>query len=374
MVKNSKAQRAACQIEDAPPLPAGLRRGRGARSNVSSRFDDEQRAGFDDGWCGLDSLEPFKTEVTLETARRIINCIDSPDIPYQQSINAYRGCEHGCIYCYARPTHSYLGLSAGLDFETKLTVKQNTLELLEAELAKPGYVVKPITLGSNTDPYQPIERKYQLTRRMLELFEATRHPVAIVTKSALVTRDLDILKPLAERNLVKVALSITTLDHRLARRMEPRASTPERRLEALRQLCEAGIPAAVMTAPIIPALNDHETEAILEQAAAAGVQQAGYVLLRLPLEISPLFQEWLAEEFPDKAKHVMSLVRSARGGKDYDAKFGERQRGTGVYADLIAQRFRLAMQRLGLNQANLQLTCDLFRAPVPKGGQMSLFS
>ncbi len=369
----SKFVKAAAAEEDAPPVDTDRRRGRGARSNASSRFDGERRADFDDGWKSLCDLPDFKTDIILETARRIITTNDSPDISFDQSINAYRGCEHGCIYCYARPTHSYLGYSAGLDFETKLIAKTNAVELLEREIAKPGYVVKPIMLGSNTDPYQPIEREQRLTRRLLEVFDRTSHPAGIVTKSALVLRDIDLLGSLASRGLVKVALSITTLDHKLARRMEPRASTPMKRMEALRRLSEAGVPTVIMTAPIIPAINDHEIETLLAGAADAGARQAGYVLLRLPLEISPLFQEWLAEEFPDRAKRVMSLVRSTRGGKDYVSDFGERQTGAGVYAAQIAHRYKIAMQKYKFNQSKLALRRDLFCPPATPSAQFSLF-
>ncbi|MBC8049765.1 MAG: PA0069 family radical SAM protein [Chitinophagales bacterium] len=372
-MRKTKFTPAAKVMEDAPPVDTERRRGRGARSNAASRFDAELRGNFDDGWKTLGDLPDFKTEVIFETAKRIITTNDSPDISFDQSINAYRGCEHGCIYCYARPTHSYLGFSAGLDFETKLIAKTNAAEQLERELAKPGYVVKPIMLGSNTDPYQPIEREQTLTRRLLQVFDRTSHPVGIVTKSALVLRDLDLLSSLASRGLTKVALSITTLDHRLARRMEPRASTPMKRVDALSRLSEAGVPTVIMTAPIIPAINDHEIEALLATGAEAGARQAAYVLVRLPLEISPLFQEWLTEEFPDRAKRVMSLIRSTRGGKDYVSEFGERQTGAGVYAAQIAHRYRLALQKHGLNERRCSLRSDIFQPPVLKGGQFSLF-
>ncbi|MDZ4790395.1 MAG: PA0069 family radical SAM protein [Hyphomicrobiales bacterium] len=372
-MRKTKYTPAAKVMADAPPVDTERRRGRGACSNAGSRYDSEQGGDFDDGWETLGDLTDLKTEVIFETAKRIITTNDSPDISFDQSINAYRGCEHGCIYCYARPTHSYLGFSAGLDFETKLIAKINAAEQLERELAKPGYVVKPIMLGSNTDPYQPIEREQQLTRRLLEVFDRTSHPVGIVTKSALVLRDIDLLASLASRGLTKVALSITTLDHRLARRMEPRASTPMKRVDALRRLSEAGVPTVIMTAPIIPVINDHEIEALLATGAQAGARQAAYVLVRLPLEISPLFQEWLTEEFPDRAKRVMSLIRSTRGGKDYVSDFGERQTGAGVYGAQIARRYRVALQKHGLNERRCTLRCDIFQAPVAKGGQFTLF-
>jgi DNA repair photolyase len=360
--------------QDEPAVHAERRRGRGANSNLTGRFETEVRESFDDGWEGLAELEVFKTQVREEHAKKIITTNDSQDIHFDQSINPYRGCEHGCIYCFARPTHTYLGLSAGLDFESILIAKTNTAAQLERELSDPRYTPKTIMLGSNTDPYQPIERDYGLTRSILEIMDRTSHPVAIVTKSASVLRDLDVLKSLASRGLVRVALSVTSLDHRLARRMEPRASTPQRRIEAIAKLNEAGVPCGAMMAPIIPAINDMEIEPLLETVAKAGAISAHWVLLRLPLEISPLFQEWLEEEFPDRAKKVMSLVRSTRGGKDYVSRWGERQTGTGVYADLIAKRFELAVKRLGLNQKPRDpLRRDLFRPPVQKGGQLDLF-
>ena len=350
-----------------------MRRGRGARSNHTGRFEAENREDFDDGWEGLGDLDVFKTEVKEEAARTIITRNDSPDISFDRSINAYRGCEHGCVYCYARPTHCYLGHSAGLDFETKLYAKTNAAKLLEQELAHPHYEPKVIALGTNTDPYQPIEREHGITRSILEVLERTSHPVGIVTKSALVVRDIDILERMAARGLAKVALSVTTVDRRLARAMEPRAATPQKRLEAIGKLSDAGVPVGVMAAPIIPGLNDHEIESILEAAYAAGAREAGYVLLRLPLELKEIFREWLATEFPDRAQRVLSLLQSMHGGKDYVADFGLRQRGRGPYADQIAKRFRLALKRLGLNVDRPDLRCDLFQAPVLAGQQMQLF-
>jgi DNA repair photolyase len=347
------------------------RRGRGAVSNATGRFEPERRERFDDGWESLADLEPFKTEVREEIAKTIIATNESPDIGFDRSINPYRGCEHGCIYCYARPSHAYWGYSAGLDFETKLTAKTNAPEALERELSKPGYAPKTIMIGANTDGYQPIERERKITRALLEVLERFAHPVAIVTKSALILRDADILSRLASRGLVKVAISVTTLDHRLARKMEPRASAPAKRIEAMKRLAGAGVPVQAMAAPLIPALNDSELERILEASASAGAVEAAYVLLRLPLEISPLFQEWLAAEFPDRAKRVMSLVRQTRGGKDYVSRFGERHRGTGAYADQIAARFEAALKRYGLNQRKLSLRRDLFRKPDE--AQLSLF-
>jgi DNA repair photolyase len=311
--------------------------------------------------------------VQEEQARRIITRNESPDISFDRSINPYRGCEHGCAYCFARPTHAYMGLSPGLDFETKLFAKPNAAKLLEKELAKPGYEVRTMAIGTNTDPYQPIERRYRIMREILEVLDATSHPVGIVTKSALVVRDIDILSRMAERKLVKVALSVTTLDRRLARAMEPRAATPERRLDTLRLLSEAGVPTTVMVAPVIPALNESEIERILETAAAAGVREAGYVLLRLPLEVRDVFVEFLEREYPDRAKHVMSVIRSMRGGKDYDSAWGERMRGTGPYAWQIGRRFEMAAKRLGLNRDKLKLRTDLFVPPTAAGDQLDLF-
>jgi DNA repair photolyase len=357
---------------DSTLIDSARRRGRGARSNRAGRYESALREDFDDGWESLGGLPPFKTEVARETARSIIATNDSPDIGFDQSINPYRGCEHGCIYCYARPTHAWLGLSPGLDFETRLTAKVNAAELLERELASPRYVPKVIALGAVTDPYQPIERQHRITRAVLAVLDAASHPVGIVTKSALVVRDLDILAGMAARGLVKVAISVTTLDRGVARKMEPRAATPERRLDAIRALSAAGVPVSVMAAPIIPALNDSEIERILESARDAGAREAGYVLLRLPMELKELFREWLATEFPDRAQRVINVLRSMHGGKDYVAAFGIRQRGTGPYAAQIGARFRLAAKRLGLNERHLALRTDLFRRPVPKGGQLSL--
>jgi DNA repair photolyase len=358
--------------DDPTLIEAERRRGRGARSNRAGRYESELREAFDDGWESLGELEPFKTQVAREVARSIIASNDSPDVGFDQSINPYRGCEHGCIYCYARPTHAWLGHSPGLDFETKLYAKVNAAELLERELAHPRYQPKVIALGAVTDPYQPIEREHGITRAVLEVLEAARHPVGIVTKSALVVRDVDILARLAERGLVKVAMSVTTLDRTVARKMEPRAATPPRRLEAIRALAAAGVPVGVMAAPIVPAINDSEIERILQAGRDAGATEAGFVLLRLPLELKELFREWLATEFPDRAARVISILRSMHGGKDYVSTFGVRQRGTGPFAEQIATRFRLAVRRLGLNERHLKLRTDLFRRPVPRGGQLSL--
>jgi len=349
------------------------RHGRGAETNRSGRFEKLERAFVDDGWGALDLLPLFKTEVQEETARKIITRNDSPDISFDRSVNPYRGCEHGCVYCFARPTHAYLGLSPGLDFETKLFAKPNAAKLLEKELAKPGYVPKTLAIGTNTDPYQPIERRYRIMREILEVLERTGHPVGIVTKSALIARDVDILSRMAERGLAKVALSVTTLDRKLARAMEPRAATPQRRLDTLKLLSEAGVPTTVMVAPIVPALNEPEIERILEAAAAVGVNEAGYVILRLPLEVRDIFVEFLEREYPDRAKHVMSLIRSMRGGKDYDAEWGKRMSGDGPHAWQIGRRVEMAAKRLGLNKERRRLRTDLFAPPVADGAQMSLF-
>lgn len=349
------------------------RHGRGAQTNRSGRYEPIAYEPVDDGWEALAELDALATEVQEVPARRIITRNDSPDIGFDRSINPYRGCEHGCIYCFARPTHAFLGLSPGLDFETKLFAKTNAAQALEREIAEPGYRVRTIAIGTNTDPYQPIERRYRIMRRILEVLSAANHPVGIVTKSALVLRDLDILQSMAERGLVKVALSVTTLDRKLARAMEPRASTPEKRLETLKRLTDAGIPTSVMFAPVIPALNDMEMERILERAAAAGVAQAGYVLLRLPLEIGDLFTEWLQANCPDRAKRVLSLMRSTRGGKLYEAKWGERMKGDGPYAWMIGRRFEIAAERLGLNKTSVELRTDLFTPPALPGQQLTLF-
>src|SRR5205814_4109159 len=331
------------------------RRGRGTLSNGSGRYEPIARIAFDDGWQSLDELPPFKTTVSVDATRKIITRNESPDISFDRSINPYRGCEHGCVYCFARPTHAYLGLSPGLDFESKLFMKPDAPALLEKELSAPNYQVRTIAIGTNTDPYQPIERKYQVMRGILEVLERAGHPVGIVTKSALVLRDLDILTRMAERNLVKVALSVTTLDPKLARVMEPRAATPPRRLDALRRLTAAGVPASVMVAPVIPALNDAEIERILEAAAALGIREAGYVLLRLPLEVRDLFREWLLANFPDRYRHVFKLIRETRGRKDYDSKWGLRMTGSGPIAWLIGRRVEAACEKLNLNQPHTKL-------------------
>jgi len=353
------------------------RRGRGASSNPSGRLEAFQRETIDDGWTADEAPEPLKTEVTVERPRTIITRNDSPDISFDQSINPYRGCEHGCFYCYARPTHAYQGLSAGLDFESRLFVKDGAAALLERELANPKYKPKMIALGANTDAYQPIERQYRVTRAVLEALAKARHPVGIVTKSNLVLRDLDLLAPMAADGLVKVFVSVTTVDRSLARRMEPRAPTPERRLEAIEQLAAAGVPVGVLAAPIIPSINDGEIETILTRAYAAGAREAGYVALRLPLELRESFREWLAVNFPDKLKRAITLTQSMHGGKDYESQWGRRMAGSGPYAWMIGRRFEIAAKRLGYRETPLALRSDLFRAPAPVDAsaprQLSLF-
>jgi len=370
--------------------------GRGARSNRSGRFERNTVSEVDDGWgraqpaderapgggadpdkSGRTRADPAprgpRTTVTAEHPRTILTRNDSPDVPFEVSINPYKGCEHGCIYCFARPTHAYLGLSPGLDFETRIFSKPDAAALLTRELARPGYRPRAIALGANTDPYQPAERRLEITRSVLEVLRDHDHPLGIVTKSSLVLRDLDILGPMAERGLAHVYLSITTLDRELARRMEPRASTPAERLEALGGLAAAGVPCGVLASPMIPALNDHEAERILEQAAAAGATSAGYILLRLPLELKELFEEWLEANYPLKAAHVLSMVRDSRGGELYRSHFGERMCGTGAYADLIAHRFDAACARLGLARRSRPFDTSRFRVPRQPTPQLDLF-
>jgi DNA repair photolyase len=371
-VANGSPSEPALVRAPADGAPRRPQRGRGAPSNASGRFEKEKRSHEDDGWDPPGDLPLLHTHVTHESAKTIITRNNSPDISFDRSINPYRGCEHGCVYCFARPTHAYLGLSPGLDFETRLFAKTNAASLLERELSAPGYAAKTIAMGTNTDPYQPIERNERVMRKVLEVLARTNHPVAIVTKSALVLRDLDLLAPMAQKGLVKVALSVTTLDPALARKMEPRASSPERRLDTIRQLAEANVPTAVMVAPIIPAINDTEIEAILARAHAMGARDAGYVLLRLPLEVRELFAEWLRAHYPGKLKHVLSLLRASHEGKLYDSKFGARMTGSGPYAWMIGRRFEAAAARLGLGRNRMLLRCDLFRPPVRAGEQLRL--
>ncbi len=357
--------------EDGPSLRP-IRKGRGAVSNTGGRYEIEQRVSEDDGWGVLEMPAMLKTEITRERAKTIITRNDSPDISFDRSINPYRGCEHGCSYCFARPSHANMGLSPGLDFETRLFVKTGAAALLERELGAPKYQAKTIAIGTNTDPYQPIERTERVTRQILEVLARTNHPVGIVTKSALVLRDLDLLAPMAEKGLVKVAMSITTLDAGLARRLEPRASAPERRLHAIEMLAKAGVPTTVMVAPIIPAINDAEIETILTRASALGAREAGYVMLRLPLEVRDIFQQWLLAHFPDKLRHVMGLVQSVRDGKVYDSTWGKRMTGTGPYAWMIGRRFEAAMAKNGFAKTRAALRTDLFTPPERKGEQLSL--
>jgi len=351
---------------------------RGARSFVAGRFETLAREPFDDGWTPeeRDAAE-LQTSVTEERARSIISRNDSPDIGFAQSINPYRGCEHGCVYCYARPSHAYLELSPGLDFETRLFAKTNAAELLRAELSKQGYVPSPIAIGANTDCYQPIERKFRITRQIVEILAECEHPFTMVTKSALVERDLDLLAPMAKKNLVKVFVSIASLDRALARKLEPRAASPQRRMDVLRNLAQAGVPCGVMVAALIPGLNDKTLEEVLEAASAAGAAEAAYVIMRLPNELKELFKEWLAAHYPERAGHVISIVRQMRGGRDNDPRFGSRMTGTGLFAELIEKRFDIACRRFGLNGHGAgrkppSLDCSRFRPPCA-AGQMPLF-
>jgi DNA repair photolyase len=354
--------------------PARIK-GRGAASNPEGRFESIEKTREDDGWTHEAEPAPRPpTQVSEERARSIISRNDSPDIPFEQSVNPYRGCEHGCVYCYARPSHSYLNLSPGIDFETQLFAKTNAAERLRAELGRRGYVCSPINLGANTDPYQPIERRYRLTRAVLEVLAECEHPCTIVTKNALIARDLDLLVPMARAKLVHAFVSVTSLDNRLASTLEPRASAPHRRLEAVATLNAAGVPCGVLVAPIIPMVTDRWLEAILERAAAAGAPYAGYTVLRLPYELKDLFREWLELNLPERAEHVMSLIRQMRGGQDNDPRFGARMRGEGAFADLIRQRFALACRKHGLSRVrDLQLDCTRFRPPRARGPQGELF-
>jgi len=353
--------------------PSQAPRGRGARSNPDNRYESVTREAVDDGWGSLDEdLPPLRTHLSVDTSRTVITYNQSPDVGFDRSINPYRGCEHGCVYCFARPSHAYLGLSPGLDFETRLFYKPDAAAQLRKELAAPGYRCAPIAVGINTDGYQPVERKLGLTRAILEVLRDCDHPLTVITKSMLIERDIDILAPMAAKGLVHVSVSVTTLRHELARKLEPRATAPRRRVEIIRNLHDAGIPVGVMVAPTIPVLTDSELEDILAAARAAGADSAGYVLLRLPHEVKDLFREWLAEHAPTQAAHVMERIRDSRRGKDYQAEFGMRMRGSGVYADLIAQRFRLAHQRLGFDGGR-DLTARLFRPPRLVTDQFELF-
>ena len=351
-----------------------VRKGRGAASNRSGRYERHRREAFDDGWGTIDEAQgTLRTEVRPDASRTVITRNNSPDLGFDRSINVYRGCEHGCVYCYARPTHAYLGLSPGQDFESRIFAKHEAPAQLERELARPGYECRMIAMGTNTDPYQPTERRLALTRGVLEVLDRHEHPVGIVTKSALVARDVDLLARMARRRLATVSLSVTTLDRDLARTMEPRASTPAKRLKAMRTLSAAGVPVGVMAAPIIPGLTDHEMEAILEAAAEAGAGRAGYVLLRLPQEVRGLFLEWLSAHAPNKAKRVVSLLQGMRAGRLNDASFGSRMTGNGPYAELLAARFAAATKRLGLTRRGPDLDTERFRAPSAAPGQPALF-
>jgi DNA repair photolyase len=349
-------------------------RGRGAQSNASGRFEALSREAFDDGWNDADApVAPLTTSLTPEQARTIITRNQSPDVGFDRSINPYRGCEHGCIYCYARPAHAYVGLSPGLDFESKLFFKSDAARLLTRELSSSSYRVGVIHIGGNTDPYQPTERRLRVTRQILEVLQRAAHPLSIISKSALIVRDADILGDMGRAGLARVAISVTTLDRRLARVMEPRAATPERRLMAISTLSAAGVPVTVMFAPVIPGLNEHELESVLERAAQAGAVGAGYVALRLPREIKDLFREWLEASVPDRAQRVMSLVRQMRGGRDYDPEWGKRMKGEGPLADLLGRRFAIAKRRFGLDRPRPALDLSQFRRPGSGGDQRDLF-
>jgi DNA repair photolyase len=350
-------------------------KGRGAASRPDPRYLETTRSAEDDGWGIQDELPaPLRTSVTAERVRSVINRNRSPDLPFTASINPYRGCEHGCIYCYARPAHAYVDLSPGLDFESRLFSKPDAPEVLVAELARKGYRCEPIMLGANTDAYQPVERRLRITRELLEVLAACHHPVTIISKSALVERDLDLLAPMAAKGLAQVFISITTLDRELARRLEPRAAAPERRLETLGRVAAAGVPAGVMFAPVIPALNDQELETVLTAAAEVGCERAGYVLLRLPREVSGLFKEWLERHYPLKAARVMSRIRQMRGGADSDARFGRRLVGEGVFAALLKRRFERSCRALRLNSVRRELVTDLFVPPQERSTQLEMFA
>lgn len=356
-----------------PDLQTTHARGRGAVTNSVSRYDRVSRHAEADGWDRDEDLPVLRTEVSLERPRSMISYNRSPDLPFDRSINPYRGCEHGCVYCFARPSHAYLGLSPGLDFETRLVARPDAPEVLRAELARKSYKVAPLAIGTNTDPYQPIERAHGIMRRCLEVLEACGHPVAIVTKGALIERDLDILGRMAQRGLVRVGISVTTLDATLSRLMEPRAPTPARRLTMIRRLAQAGVPVRIMASPMIPALTDPELEAILAAGKDAGARSASWIMLRLPQEVSPLVQEWLAEHYPDRAGRIMARLREMHGGQDYDARWGHRMRGEGPYAEIVAHRFAVAMKRLGLKEKAPPMRCDLFVPPRLPSAQLDLF-
>ncbi len=347
--------------------------GRGATSNEAGRFERFTTELTEDGWDLPEELPPLRTEVREEMARNLITYNKSPDLPFDRSINPYRGCEHGCVYCFARPTHAYLGLSPGLDFETRLVARPNAAELLRRELSARSYKVATIALGTNTDPYQPIEKNRKITRSCLKVLRDFQHPVGIVTKGALIERDLDILAPMARNGLVRVGISLTTLDRDLSRRMEPRAPSPQRRLGMIRNLTEAGVPVRVMTSPVIPGLTDHELENLLEAGKQAGADAASWIMLRLPREVSALWREWLIEHQPGRAEKVMARLREMHGGREYDPRWGHRMRGEGTYAEMIAQRFKAAVKRLGLSTDMPPLNCAAFAPPPQPGDQLALF-
>ncbi len=354
--------------------PLQLRRGRGAPSSPPGRFAVSRSQWLADGWIDTPEVsESIATEVLPERARSIVTRNDSPDVPFSQSINPYRGCEHGCVYCFARPAHAYVDLSPGLDFESRLFFKVDAAALLERTLARPGYVCEPIAIGTNTDPYQPVERRLKVMQGLLEVLDHHHHPLSITTKGALILRDIDRLAAMAERNLVRVAVSLTTLDNGLKRSLEPRAADPGTRLRMIRALHAAGVPVSVMTAPIIPGINDHELEDLLEAAAAAGASRAGYILLRLPHEVAPLFEDWLQLHYPERAQRVLSLIRQCRGGAAYDARFGQRMVGTGPFARLLSERFRIAVRKFGLDQPEPPLDCSRFAVPAEASPQLALF-
>lgn len=357
-----------------PALPLGLKaKARGASSNAVGRFERLARETYIDGWDAPFEETTLRTTTVDERPRKIISRNNSPDIPFDRSINPYRGCEHGCSYCYARPSHAYLGLSAGLDFETRLTRKKDAAEVLARELSAKSYDVAPIAIGTNTDPYQPIEARDHVMRELLQVLSDHNHPVSITTKGTLIERDIDILRGMAAKGLVHVGISVTTLGSTLSRQLEPRAPAPARRLKTIRMLSDAGIPVRAMVAPVIPALTDHELEAIMNACAKNGAQAASYIMLRLPREVAPLFQEWLAEHVPDRAQRVMNRVRELHGGKDYDSSFASRMKGQGEWADLMAQRFDIALNRTGLQWKLPRLRRDMFRVPPKMGDQLSLF-
>tara|TARA_R110002049_G_scaffold23545_6_gene83488 strand:+ start:12430 stop:13506 length:1077 start_codon:yes stop_codon:yes gene_type:complete len=347
--------------------------GRAAATNHAGRFERHARAAVDDGWARDDDLPVLRTRTSIEVPRSVITYNKSPDLPFDRSINPYRGCEHGCVYCFARPSHAYLGLSPGLDFETQLVARPEAPQILRRELAAKRYSVAPIAIGTNTDPYQPIEKTHEIMRRCLQVLSDANHPVAIVTKGSLIERDIDILADMARRGLAAVGISVTTLNSTLSRLMEPRAPAPQRRLQIIRRLSEAGIPVRIMASPMIPALTDPELETILAAGRDAGARWASWIMLRLPREVSPLVQDWLAQHFPDRAERIMGHLRDMHGGKEYDATWHRRMRGSGPYADLVARRYEVAIKRLGLSKAGAPLRRDLFQAPVPVTDQLSLF-